>query len=123
SPPSETQRPDGRRAKQLLALARRPSGRWVSLGGDGRWGAEVAFERLRVLREGAGEPGGDEGRVAGRVVATAEQGDAVFGDFRLRWSPAAAPARVVRAAWTTWIAGTDWEVRPLRRGDRVLPLG
>ena len=29
----------------------------------------------------------------------------------------------MRAAWTTWIAGTDWEVRPLRRGDRVLPLG
>ncbi len=104
-----------RRARQVLTLARGPSGRRVPLGGEGRWVAEAAFDRLRVFREG--------GRVAGPVVARAEQGAAVFGEFRLRWSPAAAPPRVQRAAWTTWIAGMDWEVRPPRSGDRVLPLG
>jgi len=104
-----------RGARQVLALVRGPSGRRVPLGGEERWVAEAAFDRLRVFREGA--------RVAGPVVARAEQGATVFGEFRLRWTPAAAPARVQRAAWTTWIAGTDWEVRPPRPGDRVLPLG
>src|SRR5213592_4357812 len=62
-----------KRAKQLLALARRPSGRRVSLGREDRWGAEVAFERLRVLRESAGEPG-VRGGLGGRGGAAAGGG-------------------------------------------------
>jgi len=28
-----------------------------------------------------------------------------------------------RTDWTTWIAGANWEVRPPRPGDRLVPLG
>src|SRR5207248_11401083 len=34
-----------------------------------------------------------------------------------------APERVARGDWTTWIAGGAWEVRPLRPGDALVPLG
>src|SRR2546430_16888646 len=54
----------------------------------------------------------------------------VFGDFQVAWSPGAAPARLERSDWTTWIAGGErgaggagWEVRRPRRGDRLIPLG
>ncbi|HEX4601229.1 MAG TPA: tRNA lysidine(34) synthetase TilS, partial [Gemmatimonadales bacterium] len=47
----------------------------------------------------------------------------VFGDFQVAWAPDAAPAHVPRTEWTTWIAGANWEVRPPRPGDRVVPLG
>jgi len=30
---------------------------------------------------------------------------------------------VERAAWTTWIAASEWQLRTPRSGDRVLPLG
>ena len=112
-----------RAARHLIELARRPSGRRLPLGRG--WGAEVAFERLRVTRE--------IGCAAQQVVATAERGSAVFGAFQVEWSPSAAPARLERTEWTTWIAGApregaraesaSWEVRPPRRGDRLIPLG
>src|SRR3989454_28254 len=84
-----------RAARQLVELARRPSGRRLPLGRG--WGAEVAFERLRVTRE--------IGCAAEQVVATGQRGSAVFGDFQVAWSPGAAPARLQRAGWATWIAG------------------
>ncbi len=109
-----------RAARQLVELARRPSGRRLPLGRG--WGAEVAFERLRVTRE--------IGCAAAQVVATGQRGSAVFGDFQVAWSPGAAPARLERSDWTTWIAGGErgaggagWEVRRPRRGDRLIPLG
>ncbi|OLB13209.1 MAG: tRNA lysidine(34) synthetase TilS [Gemmatimonadetes bacterium 13_2_20CM_70_9] len=112
-----------RAARQLVELARRPSGRRLPLGRG--WGAEVAFERLRVTRE--------IGCAAEQVVATGQRGSAVFGDFQVAWSPGAAPARLERSDWTTWIAGGErgaggaggagWEVRRPRRGDRLIPLG
>src|SRR6266699_519639 len=57
------------------------------------------------------------------VVPTGERGSAVFGEFRVAWTPDPAPARLPRAEWTTWIAGANWEVRPPRPGDRLVPLG
>src|SRR6266699_1355418 len=102
-----------RRARQLVELARRPSGRRLSLA-DG-WMAEVAFDRLRATR------GGRDAAV--EVVPTGERGSAVFGEFRVAWTPDPAPARLPRAEWTTWIAGANWEVRPPRPGDRLVPLG
>ncbi|HEX9283461.1 MAG TPA: tRNA lysidine(34) synthetase TilS [Gemmatimonadales bacterium] len=104
-----------RRARALLALARRPSGRRLELGRG--WVAETAFDRLRVSRamECAAE----------QMVATAERGSGLFGGFRVDWVPEPAPARVPRGQWTTWIAGGggDWQVRPPRAGDRLVPLG
>jgi tRNA(Ile)-lysidine synthase len=102
-----------RRARRLLALAHRPSGRRLSLGLG--WIAEVAFDRLRVYR---GSPS-----AATQVVASGERGSAVFGDFRVEWAPGAAPARLPRSDWTTWIAGSSWEVRAPRSGDRLVPVG
>ncbi len=102
-----------RRARQLVELARRPSGRRLSLA-DG-WMAEVAFDRLRATRGGCD--------AAVEVVPTGERGSAVFGEFRVAWTPDPAPARLPRAEWTTWIAGANWEVRPPRPGDRLVPLG
>jgi len=102
-----------RRARQLVELTRRPSGRRLPLG-DG-WMAEVAFDRLRVTRAVRD--------AAVEVVPTGERGSAVFGEFRVAWTPDPAPARLPRAEWTTWIAGANWEVRPPRPGDRLVPLG
>jgi len=103
------------RARRLLALARRPSGRRLSLGGG--WTAEVAFDRLRVARAAP------HGRAAQRVVPAGERGSAVFGGFRISWMPAAAPARFERAGWTTWIDGPGWELRAPAAGDALVPLG
>src|SRR2546422_288215 len=101
------------RARRLVRLASGASGRRVPLGGE--WIAEVAFAELRVYRGVA--------CAAERVVATSERGGAVFGAFRVAWRPEAAPDRVERAAWTTWIAASEWQLRTPRSGDRVLPLG
>lgn len=102
-----------RRAEQLIDLARRPSGRRLPLAGG--WLAEVAFDRLRVFRGFA--------CTAEEVVATAERGSAVFGGFRVAWSPEPAPARLPRSDWTTWLAGGSWALRAPRAGDRLIPLG
>jgi len=102
-----------RRAQQLVALARRPSGRRLPLA-DG-WMAEVAFDRLRATRASRD--------AAVEVIPTGERGSAVFGEFRVAWTPDPAPARLPRTDWTTWIVGANWEVRSPRPGDRLVPLG
>ncbi len=107
-----------RRARQLVRLARRPSGRRQALGGE--WVAEVAFDRIRV-RHGTRE--GREGGEVVEVVVDDERGRARFGEFRVEWSAEPAPERLARGDWTTWIAGGAWEVRGLRPGDALVPLG
>ena len=102
------------RAARLVALAQRPSGRTVSLGAG--WEAEVAFDRLFV-RRGSRIPNPES------LVPEAERGAARFGDFEITWAPGDAPARMERATWTTWVDGAAWEVRPLARGDSLVPLG
>jgi len=104
------------RARRLVALARRPSGRRLPLGGG--WTAEVAFDRLRVARAHAMDDGAVD-----RMVPAGERGSAVFGAFRIDWTPAAAPARVERAGWTTWVDGPGWELRAPAKGDELLPIG
>jgi tRNA(Ile)-lysidine synthase len=101
------------RARRLWMLAHRPSGRRLQLGGG--WTAEAAFDRLRVTRGAA--------RAAERVVPAGERGSAIFGAFRVNWVPAAAPPRVERAAWTTWVDAAPWEVRAPAPGDELVPLG
>ena len=105
------------RARRLVALAQRPSGRRLSLGD--KWWAEVAFDRLRVSREG-----GDAVDCAlERVWPAGERGSARFGGFEITWSPASAPAQIERATWTTWLDSAAWEVRGPARGDSLVPLG
>jgi tRNA(Ile)-lysidine synthetase-like protein len=103
------------RARDLVVLARRPSGRRLPLG-DG-WTAEVTFDKLRVARATAAD------NALERVLPAGERGSARFGKFEITWSPAAAPPRVERAMWTTWLDGGGWEVRPPAAGDTVVPLG
>src|SRR5947209_7009521 len=80
-----------------------------------RLGRAAAFDRLRVSRSLPG--------AATQVVASGERGSAVFGGFRVEWAPGPAPARLPRSDWTTWIAGSSWEVRAPRSGDRLVPVG
>lgn len=106
------------RARRLLALARRPSGRRLPLG-DG-WSGEVAFDRLRVFRNDSLPASGPS---LERVLPAGERGTARFGDFEITWAPEPAPPRLERATWTTWVAGADWELRPPVTGDAIVPLG
>lgn len=108
-----------RRARRLVDLAGRPSGRRLSLGAG--WWAEVAFDRVRVSHASAREV-----QQVVEVVEVREEkkrGRAAFGTFQVEWSPEVAPNRLARGDWTTWIAGGDWQVRPPRPGDRLVPLG
>ncbi|HEY6060482.1 MAG TPA: tRNA lysidine(34) synthetase TilS [Gemmatimonadales bacterium] len=100
------------RARRLLELAHRPSGRRLELGAG--WHAEVAFDRLRIYRPAA---------PARAVAPRATRGVAHFGDYAVKWGPATAPQRMARAAWRTWILGKGWEVRGARPGDVIEPLG
>lgn len=103
------------RARRLVALGQRPSGRRLQLG-DG-WSAEVAFDRLCVRREA------EVGCALERVFPSGERGSALFGEFEIRWSFDAAPARIDRTTWTTWVDSPAFEVRAPERGDSLVPLG
>lgn len=105
------------RARRLIGLAQRPSGRQLQLGGG--WSAEVAFDRLRVQRD-------DQNRIdcaLEHVWPSGERGTARFGEFEISWSSGPAPARIERGTWTTWVDSAAWEVRPPARGDSLVPLG
>ncbi len=105
------------RARRLVELAQRPSGRRLRLG-DG-WSAEVAFDKLRVSRE----LGSDIDCALEHVWPSGEQGSARFGEFEITWAPAAAPPTIERATWTTWVDAAEWQVRAPARGDSLVPLG
>lgn len=105
------------RARRLAALASGQSGRHLQLG-DG-WSAEVAFDQLRVGRQKQAETG----RALDTVRPSGATGSVRFGEFEIRWSPAAAPDRIERATWTTWVDGPGWELRAPEPGDEVVPLG
>ncbi|HXH62548.1 MAG TPA: tRNA lysidine(34) synthetase TilS [Gemmatimonadales bacterium] len=100
-------------ARRIAALAARPSGRRLPLA-DG-WSAAVEFDRLVVRREIC--------CALEEIHGVVERGSALFGDFRLSWNPETAPARIERAAWTTWLAEPGWTVRSPKRGDELAPLG
>jgi tRNA(Ile)-lysidine synthase len=101
------------RARQVLALAGRSSGRRLSLGKG--WEAVVVFDRLRLERplERAATP---------VVVTRGAKGDARFGRFVVRWAPATAPKQLSRTAWRTWIRAGDWAMRGPRPGDVIAPI-
>lgn len=100
-----------RRAVQLLREG--TSGREVPLGGG--WRAEVAFDRLRVVRAGV-PPGAAPLLLDGRV------GEGTWGDWRIRWRPEAAPERQERRGLTAWFLPGPLTVRSWTPGDRLRPL-
>lgn len=102
-----------KRARQVLALAGRASGRRLSLGAG--WEAAVVFDRLRIERASTRE-------AAPVFVPRSERGDARFGRFVVRWAPATAPKQLSRTAWRTWIRSGAWTVRGPRPGDVIAPL-
>jgi len=104
------------RARRLLDLARKPSGRRWDMGGEEGWTAEVVFDRLRVGRD-------LQPRTQAVVTVAERRGTMAFGGFALRWEPALAPRRQVRAAWRAWLPQDGWEVRPPQAGDVIEPLG
>jgi tRNA(Ile)-lysidine synthase len=104
------------RARRLLRLAQGQSGRRTPLGRG--WSAEVAFDRLKVSRIDR-----EIGCAFERILPGGEQGRALFGAYEIAWSWGSAPKRLERAAWTTWLDGSDWVVRPPARGDSVRPIG
>lgn len=102
-----------RAASRLAGFARdASSGRRISLPGDVV--AEAAFDRLVVARPGESP--------SPHPLAGGE-GAHEFGRYRLSWRAEPAPARLERAAWTTWLAPDAFEVRAAREGDRLVPLG
>lgn len=103
-----------RRARRLVHLARKPSGRQLALSAG--WMGEVSFDRLRV---GQASTGASEGG----VTVDDARGEVSFGAFAVRWEPAVAPRRVARAAWRTWLPSEAWVLRPPRPGDEIEPLG
>ena len=103
------------RARRLVELARRSSGRRVALGGG--WSAEVVFDRLSVSQAV------DVDCALERISPSGERGSALFGEFEITWSSGDAPERIERATWTTWLDSAAWEVRAPERGDALVPLG
>jgi tRNA(Ile)-lysidine synthase len=103
------------RAQRIVDLAARPSGRRLQLGSG--WSADVVFDRLRVS-QAVGVGGALE-----RISPSGEHGSALFGEYEITWSPGAAPERIERATWTTWLDSAAWEVRTPARGDALVPLG
>jgi tRNA(Ile)-lysidine synthase len=103
----------GRAARVVAAARRGRSGLRVELGAG--WLAETRFDRLAVVRATA--------RGVWRISLCEPAGDARVAGWRVRWGPSAAPGRLARTGWATWLAPGRYEVRPWRPGDRIRPLG
>jgi len=102
------------RARRALRLLRDgASGQEVPLG-EG-WRAEVAFDRLRVVRARA--PQGDA-----PLLLDGREGEGIWGDWRICWRPEAAPERQERRGLTAWFRPGPLTVRCWTPGDRVRPL-
>ena len=106
-----------RQADRILGLGGGDSGRRVELGAG--WVAEAEFDRVRVHRP--------QDEVPQAVAEPGDRGEAVFGEFVVRWAPESVPenAALERTGWSTWIGAdaASWELRTPRAGDRMVPLG
>ncbi|HEX9633273.1 MAG TPA: tRNA lysidine(34) synthetase TilS [Gemmatimonadales bacterium] len=111
------------RAGRLAALLRfavtAPSGRVLELGDE--WTAETVFGRLRIARR-SDTPGTDEPAASATWGGSADAGEARWGQWGITWCREPA-GRVSRATWSTWILGEGGEVRAVRAGDALRPLG
>ena len=103
------------RMGRVLALLRSGiSGRRVPLGGG--WTAELAFGRLRILREPAAAP-------QAALPLEGHTGQGSWGRWSFRWSPGKVPEHQERAAMTAWFTFDPLTVRAWAAGERLKPLG
>jgi tRNA(Ile)-lysidine synthetase-like protein len=102
------------RAASVVRLARAgASGREVPLGRG--WRAELAFERLRIVRRAETAPGES-------LILAGRAGELLWGEWRIGWRPEAAPERQERAGRTAWFDAGTLMVRPWAPGDKLRPL-
>jgi tRNA(Ile)-lysidine synthase len=106
-----------RRAERLLRFAATaPSGRRLELGGG--WEAEVAFDRLRIVRVDLAA-----NRVANAAVwGIGEAGRAHWTGWEVSWREGTA-GEPSRTAFATWVTAGPGAIRAPRAGDRMVPLG
>jgi tRNA(Ile)-lysidine synthase len=109
----------GRLAALLRFVATAPSGRVLELGDE--WAAETVFGRLRIARR-TEATGSDEPTASATWGGSVDAGEARWGQWGITWCREPA-GRVSRATWSTWILGEGGEVRAVRAGDTLRPLG
>ncbi|HEY8258891.1 MAG TPA: tRNA lysidine(34) synthetase TilS [Gemmatimonadales bacterium] len=102
------------RAQRVWSLIERGvSGSEVALSGG--WRGELSFGRLRLVRpSGCG--------ASGVWSIGGEQGEVVWGLWRLRWSRQGAPGQQDRVGLTAWFAAESLTVRAWEAGEKVRPL-
>jgi tRNA(Ile)-lysidine synthase len=89
------------------------SGSWVPLAGE--WRAERSYDRLRIVAAVADPPE--------PWVLAGDQGEGVWGGWRIRWIRTSAPPVQERAGRSAWFVPGELAVRPWRAGERMKPLG
>jgi tRNA(Ile)-lysidine synthase len=103
----------GRAARVLRLVSAGESGREVPLGGG--WRAELAFDRLRLIRAGQSGP-------ALALPLEGRRGQGLWGEWRITWRPEAAPDRQDRTGRTAWFTSDVLVVRSWVPGDKLRPL-
>ncbi len=103
------------RAGRVVELVRSGrSGSRVPLGSG--WIAELAFDRLRLVRPPV-EPLQPDVELAG------PRGFAEWASWRFAWRVDQAPGRQERTATTAWFEPEPLRVRACRNGEKLMPLG
>jgi tRNA(Ile)-lysidine synthetase-like protein len=103
----------GRAASVLRLVAAGASGREVPLGNG--WRAELAFDRLRIVRSG-------ELPAAGALALESRTGQELWGEWRITWRREAAPLQQDRVGHTAWFHPGSLVVRTSAPGDKLHPL-
>jgi tRNA(Ile)-lysidine synthase len=102
------------RAARVLRLAQQgTSGQEVPLGGG--WRAELAFDRLHIVRR-------VEQAVPLALALEGRSGEATWGEWRVTWRPESAPDRQERASRTAWFSAEGLVLRAWVPGDKLRPL-
>lgn len=89
------------------------SGGMLLLGGT--WIAELAHDRLRLVRRPEAAPGA--------TALRGSSGALTWGAWRLTWRTEPGPAEHRRDGWTAWVIPGEVGLRGLLAGDRLRPLG
>jgi tRNA(Ile)-lysidine synthase len=102
------------RAARILQLVRAgESGRELPLGSA--WRAELAFDRLRLVKAA-------ESTAAMTLPLEGRRGQGLWGEWRISWRPEPAPDRQERTARTAWFSADALVVRSWAPGDKLRPL-
>jgi tRNA(Ile)-lysidine synthase len=101
-------------AARVAALAVGASGRQLALGES--LVAETAFDRL-VLRRAR------QGEALAPIELSGPNGAVRAGRYQVRWCEDAAPPRLERGGWTTWVAPGTLRLRAPAAGEAMVPLG